>query len=386
MDKFPNIQCFHHEDKAMACYCPDCVEALCSECSYYHTLKLKHRPVPNVFIKFMPAFLLSKINRCLKHSEHSEFQTSNHGNPCCKQYENEVHGHCSKINSDGNVKNINLKGRIIFKVNAGDITGCDISETGQMVFVDNKYDCLVLHEKDGSLNRTIDLLSKPYDVAYINENKITVTQDSEILIINLETDLTERWIDLGWKCYGISYINGMLVVTLEDGKGIRILDIEGNTIRSIDNHTQGVTNAYLHGDKLYFTILPDDNKVYCSNANGYVSWTFQHQRLKGPRQIRVDKNGFLFVVYETSLTVAVISPDGKNSKVLLCEQDGLHLPKAISHFNNKLLICNSTSCTALLYDVDFMENLPRYNTTGIFLFLSVFFTIIFLVLCVMIWK
>jgi hypothetical protein len=56
------------------------------QCSYYHTLHLKHRPVPSVFIKFMPALLLQKINRCAIHNENPEFQTSNHGNTCCYKY------------------------------------------------------------------------------------------------------------------------------------------------------------------------------------------------------------------------------------------------------------------------------------------------------------
>ena len=223
MERFLNVNCFNHPDTEMACYCPDCVEALCSECACYHTIHNKHRPVPNVFIKFMPAFILQKINRCLHHNTNAEFLTSNHGNPCCKMYLKTVHKNCNTHQClEGHLKHIKHEGSSMFKVNAGEITGCTILPSGQMVFVDHKYDCLIIHDKDGSHNRTINLLYKPYGVAFFIENKIAITQATEVILFNLQTDLTEKWIDVGFPCFGIHVAENRLIVTVGNGKGINI--------------------------------------------------------------------------------------------------------------------------------------------------------------------
>jgi hypothetical protein len=351
MDKFPNIVCAQHGTNPMSCYCPDCVEALCSECSYYHTLHLKHRPVPSVFIKFMPALLLQKINRCAIHNENPEFQTSNHGNTCCYKYAIDVHGHCHKTSGTGSVKRIGLLGQQIFKVNAADITGCTILPSGQMIFVDNKYDCLVVHERDGSFNRTIDLLSKPYSVTCINDKRIAVTQHMEVIIINLETDFTENWIDMSYECLGINYINGILLVILSDC--ICMIAEDGTEHKRINLSICGVSDADITGDKLYVTACHNEHGVYCCDMDGTILWTYQSKSLRGPRQLTTDDRGYIYVVFELSLNVVVLSPDGKDCKVLLCEQDGLHFPKAIRILgsSSQLLVCNSSSCTALIYSV-----------------------------------
>ena len=96
--------------------------------------------------------------------------------------------------------------------------------------------------------------------------------------------------------------------------------------------------------------------VYCVDQHGHSKWTVKDQKLRGPHQLTIDNNGYCYVIYETSLKVVVISPDGKCRKNLLCDQDGLHSPKAIACRDNTLLVCNSTSCTAFVYTITNSSN------------------------------
>lgn len=72
-------------------------------------------------------------------------------------------------------------------------------------------------------------------------------------------------------------------------------------------------------------------------------WTFRDKTvLKGPRALSIDNQGFIYAVSHDTDSVVVLSPDGKDKKVLLSNSDGLYRPRAL-HYNkirNQVLVTN----------------------------------------------
>ena len=74
--------------------------------------------------------------------------------------------------------------------------------------------------------------------------------------------------------------------------------------------------------------------------------------LREPFGIAVDSNRFGYVAGGAIKNIVLISPDGRNSQVVLSEHDGIAKPQAIdvSKFCRQLLVCNKYDGSAYLYD------------------------------------
>lgn len=86
---------------------------------------------------------------------------------------------------------------------------------------------------------------------------------------------------------------------------------------------------------------------------GTTIWSFKDDTIiKNPKGITVDGMGYVYVISQDLNNVIVISPDGNQSKVLLCQLDGLEYPTAIQYDRkrDRLLVANKTK-KAFLFDI-----------------------------------
>ncbi|CAC5373380.1 unnamed protein product [Mytilus coruscus] len=94
------------------------------------------------------------------------------------------------------------------------ITGCTIMPSGEMVFVDQLNDRLVIHNKHGLLDCEIPVSHCPVDVTCIDENTVAVTHNDEpyhIEIINIANKKIVKKIKTSDRCYGITNKTGRLI-------------------------------------------------------------------------------------------------------------------------------------------------------------------------------
>ncbi|XP_063420572.1 uncharacterized protein LOC134705782 [Mytilus trossulus] len=188
---------------------------------------------------------------------------------------------------------------------------------------------------DGKSQKNLQIPGEPWGVIQINRNTIAITYPYEkaIKIFNIEMETVTRVITLDTECYGLSFSNNSLTVGV-GGKQVRFIDLDGNTLKSIQ--VQSKSN-------LQFFIKCNDRIIYgdytgkavtCVDVSGKQKWQYKGD-LAGPLGLCKDTYGNIFVVDKDSERIIVISKDGRNSKVLLSQEDGIIGPRCICFNKNE---------------------------------------------------
>ncbi|CAG2238013.1 unnamed protein product [Mytilus edulis] len=170
---------------------------------------------------------------------------------------------------------------------------------------------------DGKLQKQLPIPGEAYSVTQINQNTIAITYPEEkaIKIFNMENETVTKVITLDKECRGLSFSNNSMAVGLIDDDEIRIIDLEGNTLKVIYSDCRG-------------------EAVYCYDESSKQIWRYT-QDLKRPRGLCTDTYGNIIVVDYNSNRIIVISKDGQDSKVLISKEDGLKGPRCICFKHNE---------------------------------------------------
>ncbi|CAC5397263.1 unnamed protein product [Mytilus coruscus] len=177
--------------------------------------------------------------------------------------------------------------------NVTGITGCEILNDGQLLFVDFDNRRLSSADSQSRSKELMKLSSSPRDIAIIDNNTVAIT---------LRDDLS-------------------VDVPLFDGK--------------------------------IFCTNCEDHKVYCYDMNGDLLRKYSDENLRKPFGIDEDSHGNIYVAGRETNNVLLISPDGHRTKELLTSKNGLCDPYAL-HVNkttNQLLVCNEFGGQAFLFDI-----------------------------------
>ncbi|XP_052103728.1 nuclease SbcCD subunit C-like isoform X1 [Mytilus californianus] len=212
---------------------------------------------------------------------------------------------------------------------------------------------------DGKLQKQLPIHGKAYGVTQINQNTIAITYPFEIAIkiFNMENEKVTKFITLDKQCWGLSFSNNSLAVGLignngddeedDDDGEIRIIDLEGNTLKSIQIESESDLEHLVYcNDRVIYSNF-DGNAVCCVGESGKQFWQ-NTQDLKGPGGLCTDTYGNIIVVDYYSGRIVVISKDGQDSKVLISEEDRLDHPQCIcfKHNESSGFICDY-KCTNL---------------------------------------
>ncbi|CAG2232055.1 unnamed protein product [Mytilus edulis] len=190
---------------------------------------------------------------------------------------------------------------------------------------------------DGKLQKQLPIPGGAWSVTQINQNTIAITYPGEraIKIFNMENETVTKVITLDKACYGLSFSNNSLAVGLIDyDNEIRIIDLEGNTLKSIQVESKSyLYNLVYCNDRVIYSDC-EGKAVYCYDESGKQIWKYT-QDLSGPWGLCTDTYGNIIVADYKSDRIIVISKDGQNSKVLISEEDGLKDPKCICFKHNE---------------------------------------------------
>jgi sugar lactone lactonase YvrE/archaellum component FlaC len=245
---------------------------------------------------------------------------------------------------------INLKLLRKIEVKTGNpsniITGCTILDNGNVLFSEyNEYDYIdrvTLNRSNGHFIRTVQSLDPKgsfYDITSINTNTIAVSVDTCISIVNIDTQNVIQTINnTNRLCVGISHCDDKLYYC-SNLEGIRRFDMKTKANQLLVPTTNICKFSYIScdGNRLFYT--SSTNTVNCCDMNGKSIWSFEDtSRLRSPRGVVVDKQGFVFVAGEQSGNIVMISPDGNSAKDVYY----ISSPRAMFYDkdSNQILVCN----------------------------------------------
>jgi hypothetical protein len=208
--------------------------------------------------------------------------------------------------------------------------GCVICPNGKMLFTDNNNQKLVILNNDGTLDK--EITCSPYnsrDVTLIDDSNVAVSTSGDIRIINIDTKRTERVIKTTGSCYGIAYHKGTLL-WCEGSRGLIKIELSDNRITTLVEDVKLPDQSFVttFGDKIFQT-NHRNNSVTCYAINGEKLWEFNDASvLRGPLGVAVDNNCNIYVASYNYKKVIVLSPDGKQWRQLLDQDDGMsvHTP------------------------------------------------------------
>lgn len=233
------------------------------------------------------------------------------------------------------------------------ITSCTVLPNGKFIFVDCSDKRLIVCHEDGSHNRDIPLSNQPWDLTVVGRQRVAVTVPLEhaILIIDVASGLTIRRFDVESQCYGIDFSDGKLVV-ISHRDGIKFINLEGNVEESLSLSVSNVWYVAVCNDQIVYSEW-NTHTIHCCDRDGKTLWKFKDENLRNPRAITYDEEGHIYVTGRWSNNVVAISPDGKQSKVLLSKTDGLDCPTGVFYEKDKrrLLLCSSFQGAVSYYEV-----------------------------------
>ena len=233
--------------------------------------------------------------------------------------------------------------------------GCVICPNSKMLFIDNSSkQKLVIMNNNGTLDKKITCSPYyPHDVTLIDDSTVAVSTAGDIHIINIDTKRTERVIKTTSRCYGIAYHKGTLLWCAES-RGLNKIELSDDRITTLfeDVKLSDQTFVTTFGDKIFQTNFVN-NSVTCYTINGQKLWELNDASvLRQPIGVAVDNNCNIYVTSFYYIKVIVLSPDGKQWRQLLDQNDGMSGPYGISidKTTNNILI-TSYYGSALMFHI-----------------------------------
>ncbi|CAG2207196.1 unnamed protein product [Mytilus edulis] len=230
-----------------------------------------------------------------------------------------------------------------------DISGCVILPNGHLLIANNTHEKqLVLYSDTGEHIRDIPVCARPFDITVIDSNRIIVTYtDTKFIeIIDSNSFNVEKRIKLKNSCFGISIEDGRLYLTR--GNAIHILDLSGTQLDTLKVKSDSALYITTSRDRIFYTDCTN-NSVHCCSLLGEDVWQFTNELLACPYDVAVDMYNNVYVVGYNSNNLTIIQQDGKDSRTLLTDSNGLDSPSAVYYSKEKrtLLICNENGKVAL---------------------------------------
>ncbi|XP_076095554.1 uncharacterized protein LOC143066544 [Mytilus galloprovincialis] len=180
---------------------------------------------------------------------------------------------------------------------------------------------VMLLSPDGKLEKQLHIPGRALSVTQINQGTVAITYpyDRAIKIFNMENEIVTKVITFDKECYGLSLSDSYALCVGLSSDEIRIIDLEGNTLKSIQVQCESdlVCLVYCNNRVIYSDWK--GKAVYCVDVYGKQIWQYT-QDLTEPRELCTDTYGNIIVADNGSHRIIVISKDGKDSKVLLSDE------------------------------------------------------------------
>ncbi|CAG2255553.1 unnamed protein product [Mytilus edulis] len=371
-------------------WCNNCDEGLCSTCSGHHKRSKLSRHHKTIDINIHKPSIHAIKTVCDKHYQQLNLYCTGHLMPCCDecistittkssklhsflevhQIEQQVH-QCQRfvedLEDDDRAKELEIKlkhneeiDELLCKLESLESLGevivdkIEIAEENRGTSVRrgaqiNDMICLMdgrviisqdtgevnLLTPDGKLEKQFTISGEANSVTQINQDIIAITYYNEraIKMFNMEKETVTKVIKLDKVCWGLSFSNNSFAVGLDNNE-IRIIDLEGNTLKSIPVQSKTILDFVVHcNDRVIYSDY-EGKAIYCVDESGTQIWKYK-QELSFPAGLCTDSYGNIFVADYGPRSIIVISKDEKDSKALINEEDRPKKPWCICFKHNE---------------------------------------------------
>ena len=196
---------------------------------------------------------------------------------------------------------------------------------GERILLADSYRprCLLTNIKFKVLKeKALDM--KPRDIELLNSDTAVISFENSnfIQFLDIRTMQLGEKLSTKYVCKGIACNENAVYVSSD--KSIHKLDVN----RKIDERVASCNNCWhvrVHNTDIIFTNLGNNAMVSTTNL-GVVNYGYSHPDLKYPYGLDLDPAGNAYVCGFSSNNVHQVSLDGKQSRVLLGQQDGIESP------------------------------------------------------------
>ncbi|XP_071161847.1 E3 ubiquitin-protein ligase TRIM71-like [Mytilus edulis] len=208
------------------------------------------------------------------------------------------------------------------------ITACLILPDGKYIILDQEKNQLLLFNNDGIfIRKVVTFTEYPWDACFVRNKTVAVIhRTKQTTLVDIEKNTVIQTIQLSHNCIGVASDGKTLFISGSDSKGttVNLNDMSHTILRGMGAVFHiSILQGNIYGNNFY------ESKVCCYKITGESLWTYQHQDIATPRGLALDKNGCVYIASRGNNSIVVVSPDGKTSKTILSEADGIKRPWAI---------------------------------------------------------
>ncbi|XP_052080121.1 uncharacterized protein LOC127718193 [Mytilus californianus] len=236
------------------------------------------------------------------------------------------------VPTSGEISDIQLQLVKSFKISMKDknikidITSCVMLFNGHLLMANFAKKYLIEYSDDGKHVRDIQVSDKPCCIAVIDPCRIVVTYGTAqfLEIMNNFTFKVEKKISLQACATWLSQTNGKLYVVV-GYKTIQVMDLSGRQLETIELSSNTTIDVAVSRDRIFYTDYETGN-IRCCLITGEELWQFDSTNIRTPLSLAVDIYNNVYVVRCASHILTLIQHDGKDSKTLMTESNGLNVP------------------------------------------------------------
>ncbi|XP_063447924.1 uncharacterized protein LOC134727473 [Mytilus trossulus] len=239
------------------------------------------------------------------------------------------------------------------------IIDCTIFKSGQVIAIEQKHTCLLEFTSSGKLNRNVRITSQALGIAAIDDKLFAITESERetVQIYDKQSMSSIREVSIRDHCSGITkYLDSNVVVGCNAG-GLVLIGKNGDKEKVI--HTKELMhlnqNICLTSNEKgeIFCIFSRKNTIVSIDSRGNLRFTFENEKLRGPRGVTGDGNDNIFVSGYDTNNIMWISNDGKNSKEILNSNNGIQNPRGIEYHKTlkMLTVCNYNGSQLSIYSM-----------------------------------
>ena len=209
----------------------------------------------------------------------------------------------------------------------GIIWSCLVLPDGKFIIIHHDKKRLHLFSNEGIyIRKIITFKEYPNTACFVSNNTVAVTLEAnQIVLVDVDKNKIMNTTKLSHQCYGVASDGKTLVISSDD-KCTRV-----NLIDMSQTNLEGVVklkSISLFQGNIYGSVFYED-QVRCYKSTGELLWTFQSHDIDYSGGLAIDQNGFVFISSYEKNKIVVVSPDGKTSKTVISEADGIKSPVAI---------------------------------------------------------
>jgi hypothetical protein len=198
--------------------------------------------------------------------------------------------------------------------------------------------------------------TSPWGVCYVKDNMVAVTlyDEKRVSFIDVTTNKIVKYVNVSKRCYGIDCDGEIIVLIMLDINfyAFCTMDLDGNILCPVKALSERSSCISLFAKHFYIADFTQ-GKLSCYRMNGDLRWSSNLGNMHKIRGLSIDIHGFVYAACSGSKQVIVIPQDGKQSRVILSQDDGMkeHFAVHIGRKTSSLLVCNKTNGIALLFRI-----------------------------------